>query len=358
MADAHAGDFAGFVDLQVNGTHGIDFSAEGLTREQCLRAFSLIRGAGTAAFLPTVITSPVDRCARNLSVIARAAEAFEHRESIVGIHLEGPFLDPTPGAIGAHNPDWVLPPDPALFDRLQDAAGGAIRVLTVSAGVDGVERLIEHASRAGVVVALGHQMAGYAAVRRAADAGATLLTHLGNGIPHEVNRHENTLLAGLAEERLAASFIGDGHHLPPELVRVILAVKGVDRAIAVSDASPVAGLPPGRYTTLGNAVEVSGDGLVVLPGTRYLAGSGSNLLQCMNRLAGWNLLPPEGLLAVGVDNPARLVGVGAAELTGPGVRYDPEARRFEVVASEQDESRGAASAASPGRATREKEDSP
>ncbi|MFW5745827.1 MAG: N-acetylglucosamine-6-phosphate deacetylase, partial [Spirochaetota bacterium] len=249
--------FPGFVDLQVNGTHGIDFSAEGLTGTECARAFAVIRDAGSAAFLPTVITAPEDRLRRNLGTIAAAARSFGHSGAVAGIHLEGPFLDPTPGAIGAHNPDWVLAPDPALFDRLQDAAEGMIRVLTVSAGVPGVEALIGHVAGQGVIVSLGHHMAGYEAVRRAADAGATMLTHLGNGVPHEVGRHDNPLLAGLAEERLAAGIIADGHHLPDELVRLIVRVKGAERVVLVSDAAPVAGLPPGRYTTLGNDVEVT-----------------------------------------------------------------------------------------------------
>jgi N-acetylglucosamine-6-phosphate deacetylase len=321
-AEAGVPPFAGFVDLQVNGMQGLDFSADGLSPDDCARAFAAIRAGGTAAFLPTVITAPLDRLRRNLATIAAAARAFPHRGAVAGIHLEGPFLDPTPGAIGAHNPDWVLPPEPALFDRLQEAADGTIRVLTVSAGLAGVEALIEHAAASGVLVSLGHSMGGYAEVRRAADAGATMLTHLGNGLPHEVGRHENPLLAGLAEERLAAGIIADGHHLPDELVCLIVRVKGTEGTILVSDAAPVAGLPPGRYTTLGNEVEVTADGLVVNPRTRYLAGSGRTLMQCVNRLAGSRLFAPGDLVRMSVVNPARIIGVDPADLDGPGVRFD------------------------------------
>ncbi len=322
--------FAGFVDLQVNGAHGIDFSANGFTGADCERAFALVRDAGTAAFLPTVITSPLDRLRANLATIAAAVRDFAYPGAVPGIHLEGPFLDPTPGAIGAHNPEWVLPPDPVHFDRFQEAADGTIRVLTVSAGVPGVEALIEHVVAAGVVVSLGHQMAGYEAVRRAADAGASMLTHLGNGLPHEVGRHENPLLAGLAEDRLASGIIADGHHLPDELVRLIVRVKGTDRIVLVSDAAPVAGLPPGRYTTLGNEVEVTADGLVVNPKTRYLAGSGRTLLECANRLVRERVFAPDDVVRMGVANPARAIGIDARELDGPGVRFDPERGVFVV----------------------------
>ena len=331
MADRSAptpGHLTGFVDLQVNGAHGVDFSADGLTGSDCARAFARIRDAGTAAFLPTVITSPPERLARNLGLIAAAARSFGHSGAVAGIHLEGPFLDPTPGAIGAHNPDWVRPPDPALFDRLQDAAEGMIRVLTVSAGVPGVEALIEHAAAQGVLVSLGHHIAGYEAVRRAADAGAAMLTHLGNGLPHEVGRHENPLLAGLAEERLTAGVIADGHHLPDELVRLIVRVKGAERVVLVSDAAPLAGLPAGRYTTLGNEVEVTADGLVVNPRTRYLAGSGRTLLECANHAVGAGTLTPSDAVRMGVDNPARMIGVDPDGLDGPGVLFDAERRAF------------------------------
>ena len=328
MADGHGAPFPGLIDLQVNGTHGIDFSAEGLTVDDCLQAFDLIRAAGVAAFLPTVITSPVDRCKANLATIVAAATRYRHPDLIAGVHLEGPFLDPTPGAIGAHNPDWVHSPDPSLFDALQDAAGGMLRMLTVSADIIGIEPLIAHAAAKGVTVSLGHQMAGYTAMRQAADAGATLLTHLGNGLPHEVNRHENPLLAGLAERRLGAMIIADGHHLPDELALLILRVKGLEHTIAVSDAAPVVGLPPGRYTTLGNSVEVTAEGLVVNPGTRYLAGSGRTLLDCVNRLAGTGLFSCDELVTMAMRNPARIVGIDPDTLSGPGLRYDPRAGRF------------------------------
>ena len=328
MAEKAGAIVPGFVDLQVNGTHGLDFSSADLTRSDCLRAFDFIRSAGTAAFLPTVITSPIDSLLHNLETIARASREYAHAESVAGIHLEGPFLDPSPGAIGAHNPEWVLPPDPGIFHRLQDAARGTIRVLTVSAGLAGVEALIADASAHGVVVSLGHQMAGYDAVRHAADAGASLLTHLGNGLPHQVGRHENPLLAGLAEDRLDAMLITDGHHLPDELVRLILRVKGIEHAIVVSDAAPVVGLPPGRHTTLGNVVEVTADGLVINPETGYLAGSGRTMLQCMNRLAEPGLVAYDELIAMGLFNPARVLGIDVAALPGPGVVFDRSARRF------------------------------
>lgn len=122
--------------------------------------------------------------------------------------------------------------------------------------------------------------------------------------------------------------IADGHHLPDELALLILRVKNLEHTIAVSDASPVVGLPPGRYTTFGNTVEVTAGGLVVNPGTRYLAGSGSTLMDCMNRLAGTGLLGCNELVTIAMRNPARIAGIDPQSLSGSGLRFDPEARRF------------------------------
>jgi N-acetylglucosamine-6-phosphate deacetylase len=180
-----------------------------------------------------------------------------------------------------------------------------------------------------VVVALGHHTAGYAAVRRAADAGATLLTHLGNGVPHDINRHENPIFAGLADDRLAATLIADGHHLPDELLDLFVGVKGIRRSILVSDAAPVAGLPAGRYSNFGVEVEVTDDGLVVNPRTRYLAGSGRTLLQCVNRLAAAGRYGANDLTKLALHNPAAMLGMDVSGLDGPGLVYDPIARRFD-----------------------------
>ena len=324
----------GFVDLQVNGAYGVDFSDGPLDESACERAFERILAPahGTAAFLPTLITSPMDRLVHNLRLIARVRARPAFRNRVPGIHLEGPFLDPTPGAIGAHNPEWVLPPDPRAFDRLQEAADGRIRILTVAAGMSGAEELIRHAVSAGVVVSLGHHLGGYEAVARARDAGATLLTHLGNGIPHAIARHDNPVYAGLMTAGLTAMVITDGSHLPDPLIELILSVKGIASSIVTSDASPVAGLPPGVYETLGSRVELTAAGRVVNRETGYLAGSGSFMLDCVNHLAGLGH-PEADLVTLGLTNPARAIGLDPEQLEGPGVVFDAAARRFGPVDS-------------------------
>ena len=324
----------GFVDLQVNGYLGVDFSAPELTAEAFSRAADALLAAGTAAFLPTVITRPLDTYRRNLERMAAAMEAPGYRGRLLGFHLEGPFISPEPGAVGAHNPAWVRAPDIDTLERLQAWAKGKIRLLTVAAERPGAPELIAHAVKTGITVALGHQLAGADDLARAADAGATALTHLGNGLPHLLNRHDNPIWDGLAEDRLTAMLITDGHHLPPRVLQSMIRAKQPSRVVVTSDASPIAGLPPGRYETLGNVAVLTETGRLYNPDTGYLVGSGSIMLQCMNTLAAQNRCDLPTLLRLGVDQPLALLGLSATDLA-PGERLAWDGERFSVVDRKQ-----------------------
>ncbi|MEX1212103.1 MAG: hypothetical protein WEA36_04585 [Balneolaceae bacterium] len=301
--------FPGFVDLQVNGFMGVDFSSGELTRETFLTACRGLIERGTVAFLPTIITSSPERFKRNLALMASMMDHEELSGHLLGFHVEGPFLSPEEGAIGAHNPSWVLPPDPAFLDRLQGWASGNIRLITIAAECEGAEELCRHAVKQGITVSLGHQLANGEQMQRLADAGATALTHLGNGMPATVNRHRNPLVDGLACDDLTAMVISDGHHLPESLLKVIWRVKGIDRFLVVSDASPIAGMPPGRYNALGNEVVLEPSGYLSNPETGYLVGSSATMLECMNVLADTGWFGPEELLRAGLENPLRLIGL-------------------------------------------------
>jgi N-acetylglucosamine-6-phosphate deacetylase len=300
----------GFVDLQVNGFLGIDFSSEALTEEAFLHAGHALIARGTAAFLPTLITSPEASLHRNLSLIVNALkkDAVLARH-VSGFHLEGPFISREPGAVGAHDPASVHAPDTALFDRLYTWSEGRLRLLTLAAELPGAPELARHAVRRGVAVSCGHQLAGPDDLARLAEAGATALTHLGNGMPNLVNRHNNPLLVGLAEERLKILFIADGHHLPAHVLRLLARAAGVDRLIATSDASPAAGLPPGTYDVLGNTAVLEPNGLLHNPEKQCLVGSSATLLRCMNVLHGLGLFALEDLVRIGFHNPLALIGL-------------------------------------------------
>lgn len=299
----------GWVDLQVNGYLGVDYSGETLTEPDILDSVTKLLAQGVDRFLPTVITSSEAVYRRNLPLLARAAKTPGLRGRIPGLHLEGPFLSPSPGAIGAHNPEWVQPADPARLDRLQEWAGGAIRLLTVAADLPGVEELIRHAVSMGIVVSLGHHLATERQVFAAADAGARLLTHLGNGVPNQLPRHENPIWAGLACDALTAMVIPDGHHLPDSLLKIMFRVKGADRVIATSDQSSIAGFPPGRYTALGNLAVLEPSGRLHNPEKQCLVGSAQTLPVCMKRLENAAWLSADDRDRIGRRNPLKILGL-------------------------------------------------
>jgi N-acetylglucosamine-6-phosphate deacetylase len=324
--------FPGFVDLQVNGHRGVDFSHPALAVDDAARACREVIAAGTAVFLPTLITSPLPVYRRNLTLLAEVLRRPEFAGRLAGLHLEGPFLSRAPGAIGAHNPDWVLAPDAAVLDELQSWADGTIRLITIAAEVDGAEALCRHARRLGMAVFLGHQLAGEEPLRRLAAAGATALTHLGNGLPALVDRHRNPIWAGLANDDLAATFIADGHHLPVSVLKAMLRAKGLERSAVVSDGTLLAGMPPGRYRAMGNDVVLEPDGRLYNPHTGYLVGSSYTLLQCANVLLAHGLCTAEETVHLCFANPLRLLGLSPQDVPArPLVAYDAEARQFHPV---------------------------
>jgi len=315
----------GFVDLQVNGYLGTDFSSPELTADSFRDACRKLLAHGTAIFLPTMVTSPEGTFRRNLPLMAAVMSEPEFAGRMPGFHIEGPFISSEPGAVGAHNPAWVVAPDPGLLDRMVEWSGNRIRLLTVAAEVPGAESLIRHAHGRGITVSLGHHLAGEADLARAAAAGARVLTHLGNGVPNVLPRHPNPIWAGLAEERLAMMVIADGHHLPAGVLKTMIRAKGIEDSIVVSDASSLAGMPPGRYETLGNLAVLEPSGRLHNPEKGCLVGSSYTMLECMNFLArqGWYDL--ETLVRLGVKNPLALVGLDpSVSRPGPGLEYREE----------------------------------
>ncbi|MEN8254761.1 MAG: N-acetylglucosamine-6-phosphate deacetylase [Verrucomicrobiota bacterium] len=264
------------IDFQVNGWGGVDFSSSGLTREGIVRIAELLEQAGTEKFMPTVVTSSPEVYQ---SVLPLLAAACEEDSRLPGIHLEGPFISPEDGAVGAHPKVHVREPSIDHFKRLQDLAGGHVRLVTLAPEGAGALGLIEHLVENKVIVSVGHTLANSWQIENACHAGATLATHLGNGIPNQLNRTENTIWAILASP-LSVMLITDGFHLPPDFIRTVYAAKGAGRIILTSDAAPVAGQPPGEYEIFGTRVRLTEEGCVQNLNAPTLAGSGADLTRC------------------------------------------------------------------------------
>lgn len=260
----------GFFDLQVNGYQGRDFTSPQLTVDDVYAVADALWRFGTTRFLPTVITQAHEVLIHCVRTIAQAVNEFPIlKQRIPGIHLEGPYISTQDGPRGAHPREQVRPPNWDEFCRLQEAATGLIRLVTLSPEYETSLPFIEKASKEGITVAIGHTAASPEQIRSAVAAGARLSTHLGNGCHLTLPRHPNYLWEQLAADDLYASFIADGFHLPAAFLKVALRAKR-DRAVLVSDLSAMAGLPPGRYSTPLCELEILETGQLVVAGQRAL----------------------------------------------------------------------------------------
>ncbi len=322
-----------FWDLQMNGRWGVSFSDSTLTVDQIAAIVRAQAELGTARVCPTLITAPFEAMRHGVAMIAEACDTFPDVDRMVlGIHLEGPSISEVDGYRGAHPRDAVRGPDWDEFEQLQSASGGRIVLITLAPERPGAIGFIKRAVQAGVVIGMGHTAADAETLNAAIEAGATLSTHLGNGIASPLARHPNPIWTQAADDRLMASFIADGHHLDRAMLRVLLRAKA-GRAFLVSDASPLAGLPVGRYGDW--AVDPSGK--ILVAGTPYLAGASRGLEYAINEvLAAESMLATYGATDMVNLVPARVLGRGRPNLHDVGepanlVRFHLEGRQFRLV---------------------------
>jgi N-acetylglucosamine-6-phosphate deacetylase len=297
------------VDIQVNGYRGQEFASASLTEEKVVDILQAFERFGVARICPTVTTEGLDVHQHALRTIGSLCEQSSRwARRIPGIHVEGPFITSQDGARGAHPKQHCRAPDWDEFRRLQDAAGGRIRILTMSPEFDGSPAFISRVAETGVIVALGHTSASPEQVRAAVDAGARLSTHLGNGSHPTFQRFRNYLWPQMADDRLLASLIVDGHHLPPDLVKVLVRAKTPERCILISDVSGQAGQAPGRYTSPFCDVEILPSGRLVVAGQREVMAGASLPLSVgvanVTQFAGVDLATA---VHMAVDHPAQLL---------------------------------------------------
>ncbi len=314
----------GFFDLQVNGFAGVDFNAPGLSAERVVEALERMRATGVTRCLPTLITSTFEAFAANARVLSRVPDP-----AIAGLHMEGPYISAEEGTRGAHPAAHVVAASRDDFARRQDAAGGRIVLVTLAAESAGAPALIEHLVSSGVRVAIGHSAASPLQIADAIAAGATLATHLGNGCAQMLPRHPNVIWELLAADRVFASLIVDGHHLPPATVKAMVRAKGPRSTILVTDATAAAASPAGEYTIGPVTAALGEDGRVSLPGTPYLAGSSLTMDRAIGNAARFTGLPIEEVAAMASSIPAAYLGTHAA---GKVIAdWDPSSHELRVV---------------------------
>lgn len=302
---------AGFIDVQINGFAGIDFTAT--DRTGFAAALAAMARHGVTSCLPTLPTAAPDAYRPALGALAEVVADPPPGTRALGAHLEGPFLNPT--RRGAHRAEWLRAPDPTALATLLDH--GPVRLLTLAPELDGAYALIALARRRGVVVSLGHTDAAAAQVHRAAELGATMVTHLWNAQRPVTSRDPGVTGAALADPRLSVGLIADLVHVAGDTLLLSLAAAG-RRAFVVTDALEVAGLAPGTSRRVDGRLQHS-DGKAVRLEDGVLAGSCLTLDQAVRNLVelGVALVDALGLVSAA---PARALGLtesGRLQVAGP-----------------------------------------
>ncbi|MGH6762693.1 MAG: N-acetylglucosamine-6-phosphate deacetylase [Phyllobacterium sp.] len=303
----------GLIDIQINGFAGVDFNSGKLTAQAMDHALEALLACGVTTCLPTLITAaPEVLEERLLALDASVCESRLGPLMCPGYHLEGPFLNPASGYSGCHPASAMTAASIDFFDHLRSLAVKPILLTTIAPEIDGGLEFIRGMRERHVLVAIGHSASNFDMVAQAASAGASLSTHLGNGLPQILPKLDNTIFAQLAEDRLVATFIADGVHLPPQALKVMIRAKGIERSILATDAVSAAAVGPGLYDFADMRIERQVNGTVLNPGGAGLAGSSLCLDQAVRNLVQWNIASFNNAIDMASRNVSRLLSPSLA----------------------------------------------
>lgn len=303
---------SGYVDLQVNGYAGCDFNADDLSLDSLVQCCQRLREDGVDQILATVITDSVPRMIGKIKRIADAINrSSDIARTVAGIHVEGPFLNPQPGFIGAHPAQYAISASQESAERLVDAGLGHVRMFTLAPECE-VGEVTKWLTEQRVVVAAGHTDATIDELNRSADAGLSVFTHLGNGCPGMLPRHDNIIQRALSlSDILSITLIADGHHLPLFALRNYLSCVPDDNIVIVTDAISAAGMPPGRYHLGNQVVEVDEDRSAWAEGRNNFAGCATRMHQMASILHGRLGISKSRIDDWTRGNPLRILGLGS-----------------------------------------------
>lgn len=313
----------GLADMQHNGALGFPYNEmDERAGEKLAQIGAFLHRHGVVRVRPTLTTMPYETLGKAVKAMDRVLSGDRSLAALFcGIFHEGVFISPEAGWRGSHAPDYILPPDFELFSRLQEKAGGRIRAVNIAPEVEGAFAFIEKAVKSGVQIGIGHCDPDTEQIRRAAACGASFVTHFANGAAAQIHRFKNPFWGFLDTPELALSMIGDGFHLPPEVVRTALKVKGHERCYMVSDANAYSGCPPGEYRRPGGIVDyIEPDGFMHTADRDVLAGAWFQLDHGVGFLTGKCGLAFEDAWRLCSEIPAAICG---ADL--PRLRPDDEA---------------------------------
>ena len=314
----------GFVDIHMHGGAGLDVMRA--SHAELPRLNKFLTTHGVTGYFPTTVAAPLDQTCAALERIAEAIEAAQgshaiHGEDVqalpLGIHLEGPFLSHK--RRGVHPPENLVEPTLEIFDRLWQAARGHVRMMTIAPELPGAIEVIAEAARRQVCVSIGHSDAVMEISRAAVRAGARHATHTFNAMRPLDHREPGILGEALTSEQLSADIIADGIHVAPEVVKLFLRAKGIERAVLITDATAAAGMPDGTYQLGPIQVEVK-NGRCTIAGELdgKLAGSVLTMDRAVRNVTQFSHWSLQDAIGAATLNAARAAGLAHHGQLTPG----------------------------------------
>jgi len=298
-----------YFDIQVNGYGGIDYNQNDLTLEDLRLSCSKLKADGVEGIFATIITADFQDMISRIKklVVLRQQEPLIH-EIIKGIHIEGPFLNNDDGYRGAHPKQHILKPNVDQLKELLDATGGLCRVFTLAPEMDTDNVLIKYLYSQKIIVSAGHCDPDLEELRSAIDDGLSMFTHLGNGCPQILARHDNIIQRVLSlKDHLKICFIADGIHIPFYALKNYIKLAGIENCIITTDAMAAAGAKAGRYTISNIELEVGEDRIVREPGKSNFAGSAIDMRSSALNLKTEIGLGEEEINQLTYSNPISLI---------------------------------------------------
>lgn len=294
----------GLIDVHFHGCVGEDFSDATPDGLQRIADYELSRGV--TSICPAGMTLPEDQLTRICENAAAHRAGAAHGADLAGLHLEGPFL--CDAKKGAQNGAFLHDPDIDMLRRLQKAARGLVRLVTVAPERPHAEEFIRGATADGITVSIGHTTADYETACAAMDAGASHCTHLFNAMPPFTHRAPGVVGAAFDHPGVRVELICDGIHIHPSVVRAVFGLFGAERVVLISDSLRATGMPDGQYPFGGQEIVVRGPQATLAHDPNTLAGSVTDLMGCLKTAVSFGI-PLADAVRAASHNPAQAIHI-------------------------------------------------